>query len=124
MQVKAANDRLPAGAESPSSAVNGRSSGSERLIVAGLLLAYAVLTFEMTRVRPPADEGNHGSVAAIFASHHYLSMPMLNGVWLPGLDKHLYALMPLYFLCLAAWFKAFGVGLMTMRSFSIVWGII
>lgn len=97
----------------------------ERLAVVAILVLYTILAVELARVRPPnADEGNHGSVAAIFASHHYLSMPMLNGVWLPGLDKHLYAIMPLYFLGLSVWLKAFGVNIITMRLFSIPWGMV
>ena len=96
---------------------------SERLAICAILVGYVILTVAMVKVRPPnADEGEHGSVAAIFERGHYLAMPMLNNIWLPGLDKHLYAVMPLYFVLLSGWFKAFGVDLITMRLFSILWG--
>jgi 4-amino-4-deoxy-L-arabinose transferase-like glycosyltransferase len=32
--------------------------------------------------------------------------------------------MPLYFVMLAGWFKAFGVSFLTMRSFSVLWGVV
>lgn len=97
----------------------------ERAVTCVVFVAYVVLAVELARVRPPhADEGNFGNAAAIFASKHYLAMPMLNKVWLPGLNKHLYITTPLYFLGLAAWFKAFGVGLLTERYFSIFWGLV
>lgn len=101
------------------------TSKFERLMVCAVLLGYVILSVELARVRPPnSDEGEHGSVAAIFEAHHYLAMPMANEVWLPGLDRHLYAIMPLYFVVLSAWFRAFGIALITMRFFSVLWGVI
>jgi len=98
---------------------------SHVFVVCLVLLAYVLLAVEMARVRPPdADEGNFGSEAVVFENQHYLAMPMLNNVWLPGLDRHQYAIMPLYSLGLAAWFKAFGVGMVTMRLFSAFWGVV
>jgi hypothetical protein len=95
------------------------------LIIGAAFLGYVILAVELARVRPPNfDDGNFGNAAAIFASKGFLAMPMKNNVWLPGLDGHLYANMPLYFLGLGAWFKAFGVDLVTMRLFSVFWGVI
>jgi hypothetical protein len=95
------------------------------LIIGAAFVGYVILAVELARVRPPNfDDGNFGNAAAIFASKGFLAMPMKNNVWLPGLDEHLYANMPLYFLGLGAWFKAFGVDIVTMRLFSVIWGAI
>lgn len=97
----------------------------EYLIILGILAGYLALAVSLARVRPPHDdEGNFGNAAVTFIERHELAMPMSNKVWLPGLDKHMYVTMPLYFVGLAAWFKVFGVGLITMRYYSIMWGVL
>src|ERR1700728_17470 len=96
-----------------------------RVLICLIIAAYIVLAFEMARVRAPdADEGSFGNAAVVFGTQHILAMPMRNRVWLPGLDTHLYVTPPLYFVGLSLWFKVFGVGIITMRCFSVFWGVV
>jgi 4-amino-4-deoxy-L-arabinose transferase-like glycosyltransferase len=76
----------------------------------------------MTRT-PQSDEGHFASAAAAFARQGKLVMPMWTE-WIPTLDQRLYANMPLYFVALGGWYKAFGVSFLGMRLFSILWGIV
>src|SRR5207245_1727447 len=97
----------------------------ERFLICLIIAAYIVLALAMARVRAPdADEGSFGNAAVVFGTKHILAMPMRNRVWLPGLDTHLYVTTPLYFVTLSLWFKLFGVGIVTMRCFSVFWGVV
>jgi hypothetical protein len=97
----------------------------ERVLICLIIAAYIVLALAIARVRAPdADEGSFGNAAVVFGTKHILAMPMRNRVWLPGLDTHLYVTTPLYFVTLSLWFKLFGVGIVTMRCFSVFWGVV
>jgi hypothetical protein len=97
----------------------------ECLLICLIIAVYIVLAASMARVRAPdADEGSFGNAAVVFGARHILAMPMRNRVWLPGLDTHLYVTAPLYFIGLSFWFKLFGVGIVTMRCFSVFWGAV
>jgi 4-amino-4-deoxy-L-arabinose transferase-like glycosyltransferase len=50
-------------------------------------------------------------------------MPMWTE-WIPTLDQHVYANMPLYFVALGGWYRAFGVSFLGTRLFSILWGVL
>jgi hypothetical protein len=97
----------------------------ERLLICLIIVVYIVLAAAMARVRAPdADEGSFGNAAVVFGTKHILAMPMRNRVWLPGLDSHLYVTAPLYFVGLSLWFKLFGAAIVTMRYFSVFWGVV
>jgi 4-amino-4-deoxy-L-arabinose transferase-like glycosyltransferase len=96
----------------------------ERLLVLSCLLLYVTLAVLLANVRPPqSDEGHFAEAAAqIVISGRFITPTWTE--WLPTLNQHVYAVMPLYFLSLAAWFKAFGIGMLSMRYFSVFWGTI
>ncbi|MGH9432400.1 MAG: hypothetical protein ACRD3T_12745, partial [Terriglobia bacterium] len=97
----------------------------EVLIVSAAILAYTLLAVELARVRPPDhDEGDFGNAAVLFENQHILGMPMYGHSWLPEIGNHLYITPPLYFVGLSVWFRIWGVGLITMRLFSVFWGAI
>jgi hypothetical protein len=88
------------------------------------LLAFVVMASVLAARRPPqADEGHFASAAAAIAFEGRFVMPMWTE-WIPTLDERVYSNMPLYFVALAAWFKAFGVDFLTMRLFSVIWGVV
>ena len=43
--------------------------------------------------------------------------------WIETLDERVYATMPLYFVVLGGWFKAFGASFESMRLLSVAWGV-
>jgi 4-amino-4-deoxy-L-arabinose transferase-like glycosyltransferase len=96
----------------------------EKLAVLACLVSYLVLAVVLASVRAPqSDEGHFAEGAANLAANGQLVMPTWTP-WLPTLNQHVYAVMPVYFFGLAAWFRLFGVGMLTMRYFSVFWGCI
>jgi len=94
-----------------------------RRIVGALVGVYVVLAVALAMTRTPqSDEGHFASAAAAFARNGKLVMPMWTE-WISTLDQRLYANMPLYFVALGGWFKAFGVSFLGMRLFSVLSGI-
>src|SRR5439155_11835173 len=45
-------------------------------------------------------------------------------VQLEGIDRHTYWIMPLYVVAQVPWYKVTGFGLMQMRVFSTLWGLV
>lgn len=89
-----------------------------------VLAAFVALAVPLALTRPPhTDEGHFASAGAAFAEHGRLVMPMWTE-WVATLDERLYATMPLYFVVLGGWFKAFGVTFESMRLLSVVWGVV
>ena len=98
--------------------------GVPRLWYAAALAALVALAGVLALTRPPqTDEGHFASAGASFAAEGRLAMPMWTE-WIDTLDRRLYSNMPLYFVALGAWFKAFGVTWWTMRALSIVFGVV
>ena len=109
-------------AETNSRFLTGRSLAIFLLLAALVYLAFAI---PLAMSRPPqGDEGRFANAAANFAHKGYLAVPMYKGVWLEGVERKFYSNMPLYFILLAGWFKLFGIGMVTMRLFSVLWGLI
>jgi 4-amino-4-deoxy-L-arabinose transferase-like glycosyltransferase len=108
-------------------AIEGISSFVERhekLFVAGCMTFYVVLAVCLANVRPPqSDEGHFADGAVHIATTGRFIMPTWTD-WLPTLNQRVYAAMPLYFYGLAGWFRVFGVGMLSMRYFSVFWGAI
>jgi hypothetical protein len=113
---------------SPTSAT-ARASGPlelrRELVLATLatLVAFLILTLILAATRSPqSDEGHFANAGAALASRGRFVMPMWTP-WISTLDQRVYANMPLYFLTLGAWFKTFGVGWMTLRALSVLFGV-
>jgi hypothetical protein len=90
------------------------------LALAGYLAGTAALAW--TRM-PQPDEGHFANAGYELAFHGRLAMPMWTE-WVSSLDRHMYVQMPLYYVQLAAWVKAFGFGLRAVRMNSVLWGFI
>jgi 4-amino-4-deoxy-L-arabinose transferase-like glycosyltransferase len=112
----------PSRGETSRRLTSGKGLALVLLLVAVVYLAFAV---PLAMSRPPqGDEGRFANAAANFAHKGFLAVPMYEGVWLEGVERKLYSNMPLYFILLAGWFKLFGIGMVTMRLFSVLWGLI
>ena len=98
-----------------------RHAGVLRIVV---LLVFVGLCLALAMTRPPqSDEGHFASAGSAIASRGQFVMPMWTP-WIPTLDVRVYSNMPLYFLTLGAWFKAFGVGWLSMRALSVGFGVV
>ena len=96
---------------------------NEKLFVITCLVIYMGLAVLLANVRPPqSDEGHFAEGAMELATTGRLITPTWTE-WLPTLNRHVYAAMPLYFVSLAAWFRVFGIGMLSMRYFSVLWGV-
>lgn len=94
-----------------------------RTIVAAALSAFVVLAALLAFTRPPqGDEGHFANAGAALAADGRFVMPMWTE-WIATLDQRVYSNMPLYFLALGGWFKAFGVSWWSMRALSIGLGV-
>jgi hypothetical protein len=88
------------------------------------LLVFLVLALVLAVTRPPqSDEGHFANAGAALATQGRFVMPMWTS-WIPTLDQRVYSNMPLYFLTLGAWFKAFGVSWLSFRALSVLFGLI
>jgi 4-amino-4-deoxy-L-arabinose transferase-like glycosyltransferase len=88
------------------------------------LIAFLILALILAATRPPqSDEGHFANAGAAIASRGRFVMPMWTP-WISTLDQRVYSNMPLYFLSLGAWFKAFGVSWMTFRALSALFGVV
>lgn len=99
------------------------------------ILVYLVCCFSLAFTRAPwYDEGfvANPSYAWIVTGHPGVSVLDDSGPFLPfpqridmrGIREHVYMEMPVYTVFLAAWFKAFGFGLVTTRMFTILCGLV
>lgn len=102
----------------------GRWSRRASALVAACLTVFVALALALAFTRPPqSDEGHFASAGASLAFGGRLAFPMWTA-WIPTLDQRLYSNMPLYFVVLAGWFKAFGAGWLAMRTLSVLWGVV
>lgn len=106
-------------------------------VLASALLIYLVLALGSAyTIRPHQDEGWIANPALNLSTRGFMGTTVLEEssgfgmkspgkpMALPGLNRYTYYLTPLELLALAAWFKVFTFGLVSMRVFSIVWGLI
>jgi len=90
----------------------------------GTLLTFLVLALLLAATRPPqSDEGHFANAGAALATQGRFVMPMWTS-WIPTLDQRVYSNMPLYFVTLGAWFKAFGVSWTSFRALSVLFGLV
>ena len=96
---------------------------------AAVLSVCLSLGVTLTR-RPWCDEAWFASPAYNLITNHTLAMTILDPhgfAFLPlvkGLDRYTFWVLPGYLLTVAAWFKAFGVGIVSMRLLSILWSMV
>lgn len=105
------------------------------LALSSAALLYLICCFSLAFTRAPwYDEGfvANPSYAWIVTGHPGVSVLDDSGPFLPfpkridmkGIREHIYLEMPLYTVLLAAWFKAFGFGLVTTRMFTMLCGLV
>lgn len=107
------------------------SSFSPKIILAAACALYACLALWMAvNSAPGADEGwfaspsynllHHGHMGtSVLDPHGYILRPELK-----GLEHHTYWVLPAHLLLQTAWYKVTGFGLLSMRTLSILWGIL
>jgi 4-amino-4-deoxy-L-arabinose transferase-like glycosyltransferase len=90
------------------------------------MAAYLTLATAAALTKAPWwDEGWFASPAVSLVTSGSMGSPVLMpSLWLQDIDKYTYWVMPLYPVSLAAWFKVAGVGLLAMRAFSLLWGVV
>lgn len=96
------------------------------LWVLGISIAvYLLLALvQASAKRPWSDEGWFASPAFNLAYHGFMGTTVLYNRHLPRIQQHTYWILPLYLVGLAAWFKATGFGLVSMRMLSAVFGAV
>jgi len=98
-----------------------------RVVFAVLLLAaYVSVTVGAARnQRPRTDEGYFASPALNLITSGSMGTPILeNGPHMEGIRERTYWMPPLHMLAQAAWYKAVGFSLVSMRLLSLVWGLV
>jgi Dolichyl-phosphate-mannose-protein mannosyltransferase len=94
-----------------------------RLLLTTGILCFLVLSVALMWAKAPWwDEGFLAGPPANLAANGFLGAHVLSFLF-PSADRYLYWNMPAYFVVLTAWFKAFGFGVMEMRSLSMVCGL-
>ncbi|MBI4889190.1 MAG: glycosyltransferase family 39 protein [Acidobacteria bacterium] len=74
---------------------------------------------------PIPNEAWFADPALNLLQHGHLGTSILSseGTWLAGIDRHTYWVMPLHLVLQAAWYKAFGFNLLTLRLLSFFCGL-
>jgi 4-amino-4-deoxy-L-arabinose transferase-like glycosyltransferase len=97
---------------------------SHTMAVAFVLVLYLVGAGLLAWVRlPQRDEGQVANAGYELAYHGRLAMPMWTP-WIPTMDRYVYATMPLHYVQLAPWVRAFGPGIRAERANTVLWGLL
>jgi hypothetical protein len=95
------------------------------------VVAFLILSIGYARTKKPLlDEGLNASAAYSLVAHGQFAIPQLeeSGMTItariPDIQHYCYIYGPDYLFAAAAWMKVFGYGLMQIRMFSIVWGLL
>jgi len=99
-----------------------------RWAVAGAVLAFVVLSVmsSLTK-RPWSDEGWFANAPLTLVTKGWMGTTVIEQAGHPfmkEMDRYTYWVMPLHLLLQAAWYKLFGFSLLTMRSISLVFGLV
>jgi hypothetical protein len=88
-----------------------------------LFLALAALT-AFTKL-PSSEEGSLSDPARNLLRHGSFGTTILEGkgIWIEGIDRYTYWVMPLHALLQAAWYALWGASLWSLRSLSILFGL-
>jgi 4-amino-4-deoxy-L-arabinose transferase-like glycosyltransferase len=104
------------------------SPRNTKAIVACAVVVYLVLSVgRMLTDAPTCDEGWFASPAHNLATRGAMTTTVIEEANLSmttGIHTYTYWIMPLNVLMQAAWYKFFGFGLFTMRSISVLFGIV
>ncbi len=99
-----------------------------RTAIASVIVVYLALAIGRTVTDSPGcDEGWFASPALNLATKGHMGTTVIeesNLAMTTGIHQYTYWIMPLNVLTQAAWYKAFGFGLFSMRSISIVCGLL
>lgn len=99
-----------------------------RVAIASVIVLYLALAIGRTVTDSPGcDEGWFASPALNLATKGHMGTTVVeetNLAMTTGIHQYTYWIMPLNVLTQAAWYKAFGFGLFSMRSISIVFGLL
>ena len=95
-----------------------------------IVIVYLILAAACARTLMPwCDEAWFSGAAYNLVTHGYMGTPVLDPTagWfirdLTHIDRYTYWMVPLYPLSQAVWFQFFRFGLMTVRMYSVVWGL-
>ena len=97
------------------------------ILIGSTVSLYLMLAFTMALTkRPWCDEAWFATPALSLITTGHMSTTNLEtaGTWLRGIDKYTYWMMPLDLLAQAAWYRMVGFGLLSMRTLSILWGLV
>jgi hypothetical protein len=109
---------------------NSKSSLSsvERWLALLAVGAYVVLSVASSLTkRPWSDEGWFANAPLNLVTKGFMGTTVVEQVGRPflnGIDRFTYWVMPLHLLLQAAWYKIFGFSLLTMRSLSLLFGLV
>ena len=99
-----------------------------RVAIASVIVLYLALAIGRTVTDSPGcDEGWFASPALNLATKGHMGTTVVeetNLTMTTGIHQYTYWIMPLNVLTQAAWYKAFGFGLFSMRSISIIFGLL
>ena len=93
-----------------------------------LYIGLAVMT--ALTMRPVCDEGWFSNPAVNLLTTGAMRTTVLDptasfrGIKLQGIDRHTYWIMPFYILAQAAWYRIAGFSLLSLRLFSVMWGLV
>jgi 4-amino-4-deoxy-L-arabinose transferase-like glycosyltransferase len=97
------------------------------ILAIGLFVLYLSLAIGTAWTKLPwEDEGWFASPAVTLLANGYMGTPVLQTpeAMQQGLSRHTYWIPPLYLVAQAGWYKLFGFSLFTMRTLSIVCGLL
>jgi hypothetical protein len=111
---------------------NLEALGSDRAVLGGITVVFLAAAFACALTqRPWWDEAVYSSPALSLLTRGVMGTPALDpsvggGRWfpIPGINDYTYWMMPLYPLLQAPWYKIFGFGVLQMRAFSMMWGLV
>ncbi len=97
------------------------------IILAALCIFYTAFALRFDAIHLPfCDEGWLASPGLNLIRHGTMETSVIEpaGSYLKGIDHYTYWIMPLYPLGLAVWYKLWGFGSFTMRSYSTAFGVV
>src|SRR6267143_1229160 len=116
--------------ENMSAAADLKSSirGRERWLALTAVFAYVVLSVASSLTkRPWSDEGWFANAPLNLVTKGWMGTTVVEQAghpFLNGIDRYTYWVMPLHLVLQAAWYKIFGFSLLTMRSLSLLFGLV
>ncbi len=95
------------------------------------LALFGCLSLTLAATKAPwCDEGWFANAAYNLANHGHMGSSLQEpsghylNAYLRGIQERTYVVPPLYLVTLAAWLKLWGNGLVVMRAYAILWGLI